>query len=224
MQKGNSDSKNIMRVYYLTSAEYAISNIALNRLKISRYQDLNDPFELIAADSSAREIRKELRGIKKEIEQRQGIICFSDSWSNPLLWGHYADKHRGIALGFDIPESMLHKVKYKKGLSTITIDKCKDKAFIERLSLTKFKDWEYESERRLHIDLRSLSDENGLYFKSFSEDIKLKEVILGVKCSIPISLVRHLFKERNEVVNVIQSRIAYKNFKVVTNHTITDNQ
>ncbi|ECC9552470.1 Protein of uncharacterised function (DUF2971) [Salmonella enterica subsp. salamae] len=222
MQKGSSNLKDTMRVYYLTSAEYAISNIALNRLKISRYQDLNDPFELIAANSSDREIRKELRGIKKEIEQRQGIICFSDSWSNPLLWGHYADKHRGIALGFDIPKTMLHEVKYKEGLSPITIEKCKDDAYIERLSLMKFKDWEYESERRLHIDLRNLSPESGLYFKSFADDLKLRQVILGVKCSIPIALVRNLFKEKNKSVDVIQSRIAYKTFKIVPYRKVTD--
>ncbi|EBL7063685.1 DUF2971 domain-containing protein [Salmonella enterica] len=222
MQKGSSKSKDIMRVYYLTSAEYAISNIALNRLKISRYQELNDPFELIAADLSDREIRRKIRAIKKEIEQRQGIICFSKSWSNPLLWGHYADKHRGIALGFDIPKSMLHEVDYKKGLSPITIDNCKDKEYIEKLSLTKFEQWEYEGERRLHIDLRELDDEAGLYFESFSDTLKLKQVILGVKCNIPISSVRNLFKRKDDAVDVIKARIAYKNFRIVPNLTITN--
>ncbi|KLV52803.1 DUF2971 domain-containing protein [Citrobacter sp. MGH104] len=222
MQKGSSKLKNTMRVYYLTSAEYAISNIALNRLKISRYQELNDPFELIAADLSDRKIRREIRAIKKEIEQRQGIICFSKSWSNPLLWGHYADKHRGIALGFDIPRSMLHEVDYKKGLSPITIDNCKDKAYIEKLSLTKFEQWEYEAERRLHIDLRELNDEAGLYFESFSDSLKLKQVILGVKCNIPLSSVRNLFKGKNEAVDVIKARIAYKNFRIVPNLTVTN--
>ena len=55
MQKGSSNLKDTMRVYYLTSAEYAISNLALKRIKVSRYQDLNDPFELLAADLRSEE-------------------------------------------------------------------------------------------------------------------------------------------------------------------------
>lgn len=206
-----------MRVYYLTSAEYAISNIALKRLKVSRYQDLNDPFELLAADLSDKKIRKELRKIKKEIESTQGIICFSTTWNNPLLWGHYADKHKGIALGFDIPRIRLHKVEYETGLSKITLSKCSDKNYIKKLSLTKFEDWDYENEYRLHIDLTLQKEESGLYFEPFSEFLNLKEVILGVKCNIPISSMRTLFEEKNERVKVIQSRIAYRDFKVVEN-------
>ena len=40
--------KGIRRLYHLTSAEYAISNIVFNRLKVARFSDLNDPFELSA--------------------------------------------------------------------------------------------------------------------------------------------------------------------------------
>jgi hypothetical protein len=36
-----------MRVFYLTGAQFALSNLALRRVKISRFEDLNDPFELL---------------------------------------------------------------------------------------------------------------------------------------------------------------------------------
>lgn len=39
-----------MRVYYFSNTEYTISNLALKRLKVSRFSQLNDPFELLAAD------------------------------------------------------------------------------------------------------------------------------------------------------------------------------
>jgi len=32
-----------MRVYYLTGAQFAISKLALRRIKIARFKDLNDP-------------------------------------------------------------------------------------------------------------------------------------------------------------------------------------
>lgn len=221
MQKGSSNSKDTMRVYYLTSAEYAISNLALKRIKVSRYQDLNDPFELLAADLSDKTVRGQLRKIKKKIEDEQGIICFSTTWNNPLLWGHYADKHRGIALGFDIPKSMLQKVEYEKDLSKITLEKCSDENYIKELSLTKFEHWSYEDEYRLHINLNLENEDSGLYFKYFSNEIDLKEVILGVKCTVPISSMRKFFEEKNEKVKVIKSRIAYKDFKIVENRLAT---
>ncbi|EOZ1376038.1 MULTISPECIES: DUF2971 domain-containing protein [Enterobacteriaceae] len=224
MLKGSSKSNDTMRVYYLTNAEYAISNIALKRIKVSRYQDLNDPFELLAADLSDKNVRKELRKIKRKIEDEQGIICFSTTWDNPLLWGHYADKHRGIALGFDIPKSMLQKVEYEKDLSKVTLEKCSDEIYIKKLSLTKFEHWKYENEYRLHIDLKLESEDSGLYFKYFSNDLKLREVILGVKCTVPISSMCKFFEEKNEKVEVIKSRIAYKDFKIVKNKLATRNK
>ncbi len=26
------------------------------------------------------------------------------AWSNPVIWAHYGDKHRGLCLGFEVPE------------------------------------------------------------------------------------------------------------------------
>ena len=35
--------------YHFAPAEFAVSDIALSRLKVAKFSDLNDPFELIAA-------------------------------------------------------------------------------------------------------------------------------------------------------------------------------
>jgi hypothetical protein len=42
------------------------------------------------------------------------MLCFSRDWHNPVQWSHYADKHRGICLGFDVPDSLLVPVQYTK--------------------------------------------------------------------------------------------------------------
>ncbi|NDP48093.1 MAG: DUF2971 domain-containing protein [Sulfuriferula multivorans] len=93
-----------MRLYHLTTAEYAISNIGLRRLKIARFGDLNDPFELLAAELEDKDFRKAVKSWKNEFHNTKGLLCFSESWHNPVLWSHYADKHRGVCLGFDIPD------------------------------------------------------------------------------------------------------------------------
>src|SRR5262249_37228952 len=106
-------SPNLQRVYHLTTAEHAISNIALGRLKLARFSDLNDPFELIAANFREREVRKIVRSFKSAFDAQTGLLSFSEDWVEPLLWSHYAARHRGICLGFNIPRNLLEAVQYQ---------------------------------------------------------------------------------------------------------------
>jgi hypothetical protein len=87
-----------MKLYYLTPARYALSALALRRLKIARLAELNDPFELLAVDAETPLHREFFRRVKEKINATHGVLCFSRSWKNPVLWGHYADKLRGVAL------------------------------------------------------------------------------------------------------------------------------
>jgi hypothetical protein len=38
------------RLYYLTGPDHAVSNIVFSRIKLSRFADLNDPFELLGTN------------------------------------------------------------------------------------------------------------------------------------------------------------------------------
>ena len=96
-----------MKVYHFLSAQNAISDIALKRIKISRIGQLNDPFELLAVDLRDPRDKVALENWKNELDEQFGLICFCAHWSNPLMWGHYADSHKGIALGFEIQEDLL---------------------------------------------------------------------------------------------------------------------
>jgi hypothetical protein len=151
-----------MRVYNLTTAQFALSNIALRRLKVARFKDLNDPFELLAVDVADFDLRVGISAKKEQIDETEGLVCFSKCWRNPLLWSHYADKHRGIALGFDVPDHLLQSVKYIEGLKKINIrdvktDQSTIDEFLERLRYTKFIGWSYENEiRHNHFIARNL--------------------------------------------------------------------
>ena len=146
-----------MRVYYLTGAQYALSNIALRRIKIARFEDLNDPFELLGADLGQERFRPALRAMRKDINSRRGLVCFSKAWSNPLLWGHYAHKHTGICLGFDVRKEDLAPVIYAKALLRIEADEKNapilSDEIVNKLQRTKYFDWRYEREMRLFVDL-----------------------------------------------------------------------
>ena len=77
-----------MRVYYLTSSEYALNNIALRRIKVARFADLNDPFELLATEMSDKDFRVAMKSWKNDFHKTKGLLCFSEDWKNPVLWSH----------------------------------------------------------------------------------------------------------------------------------------
>ena len=66
-----------MIVYHFTSAEYGISNIANKRLKVAEIDKLNDPYDLMAFDTSDRGIRNAFNSTKAAFAEIHGITCFS---------------------------------------------------------------------------------------------------------------------------------------------------
>lgn len=215
-----------MRLYYFTSAEFGISNIALRRLKVSRFHDLNDPFELLAVNIGERESRAPVRAARDRLNEGSGLICFSRTWSNPLLWGHYAAKHSGICLGFDVEDHRVEPVIYAKEPMKIPVDpKTGEPKFsvdiVNRLKRTKFADWKYEDEVRLFLFLDEAQLEGGLHFLPFGADLVLREVLLGPRCTVPLDGVRRLVAASSPRVSVVKTRIAYQSFNVVEHRAVT---
>lgn len=67
-------------------------------------ESLNDPFDGIS-NSVRQTVETQFRSSTGEIhnteEDRQwGVVCFSESWSNPTMWAHYADNCRGNCYGY----------------------------------------------------------------------------------------------------------------------------
>jgi len=215
-----------MNVYYLTPSQFALSNIALRRLKIARISDLNDPFELMAMVVRNERDLATFHRLKSELNKDNGLLCFARSWENPVMWGHYADRHTGIALGFEAQESLFKTVQYAKNPFAVTIDPLTDlprptEAEVEKLLSTKFHDWAYENEVRVFVNLDHSTKESGLYFYPFDEKLTLREVILGPKCELPIDRIRELVKSFEPPVRVVKSSIALGTFNVVENSLAT---
>jgi len=209
----------LIRLYHLTSAEFAVSNIVFGRVKIAIFQDLNDPFELLSPNFKDKVTRKIIHNFKKEYGSHTGLLCFSGNWTNPVLWSHYGAKHHGICLGFDLERKPPKRVVYQDerivtnfgGLSSKDVDK----NLSELLLCTKFKHWEYEEEYRLLLQLKDAVEEGGLYFHPIGKGLDLKEVILGPLCSLPLNEIRKLADARQPGTTVFKSRLAFKSFDVV---------
>jgi len=209
-----------MQAYHFLSALNAVDNLKERRIKISRLEDLNDPFELMWMELPDKEDRKAFRKAKKNISAEYGVICFSKDWSNPVLWSHYAEKHRGVCLGFDIPDDSVIHVQYtakrpvwniRDGFGRVTIDKKSMNVLLE----TKYKAWEYEDEIRILVELKE-QDKIELYFKEFDKNFVLREVVLGARCQKDMAEeVQSALRNYEKGVNLIQGRLSFKSFKIV---------
>lgn len=142
-----------------------------------------------------------------------GIVCFSDSYNSPLMWGHYANNHTGICLCFEIKRNKLIKVKYKnkRELSGSVLTKSK-----KELSI-KSTDWAYEKEYRISCRLTEAEQTNHEHFFVPFQDlnIELKEVILGVRNYTNINaLQRTLDSKYDKKVLIYGTRLSRTYFKI----------
>lgn len=202
-----------MRLYYFTTAHFGLVAIRDRRLKIARLHELNDPFEFLSADQSDRERRVLLRQTKATLSETKGLLCFSKSWRNPVLWGHYAEKHRGIALGFDVPSSHAQQISYVNSRSTWPSEI--GEPFIHQLLFTKFAHWSYEDEYRVYVHLDTQL--NGLYFVDFSESLQLRQIIVGCESMLSRSDIESALADRKKGIEVFKARPAFKSFRMVRN-------
>jgi len=199
-----------MRAYHFVSATHALENVRRRRLKIATFTDLNDPFELWAVAQPDPTLPRGLRRWKQEISRKYGVLCFSTDWQNPVMWSHYADKHRGIALGFDINQDIIKEVRYRK---TRPVFHTADESTLHTLLYTKHEDWQYEREVRIFARLNNQDPTSGLYFGDFTPALVLREIITGPLCTTTKQMIQEVLQDEN--VRITKGRLAFNTFRVV---------
>jgi hypothetical protein len=203
-----------VRAYHLLSSHHALDNLRHRRLKIAQLNDLNDPFDLWALAQPDRKLRMALRLYRREFSLRFGVVCFSLSWQNPLLWSHYGDRHRGMALGVDLNPAKCRKVRYVKTRPQL---RTVDLAVANKLLSTKYIDWKYEQEVRMFTNLSDIDPDSKLYFVDFGEDCALREVIVGPLGEVTKHNLREVLGDFNpDEIKLTKARLAFNSFRVVT--------
>ena len=211
------------RVYHMMEARWARVAIENRRLKVSRFGDLNDPFELFALNRHSQAARKASRRFAADFNETTGLLCFGEDWSSVVMWSHYAEKHKGICLGFDVRRSLLQDVEYEDRRIRLALGDDPASATLsttlqKQLTCTKAKAWAYEEEFRRFIDLRdTVADAEGRRFIGFDEDMRLAEVVLGERCVENLDGVRELLKTMWPSAVAFKARLAYRSFRVVVN-------
>lgn len=207
-----------MRLYHFTTQTYGLMALRNRRLKIARVDDLNDPFEFLSWDVRDPLTRARMRAWKAAQNAEWGLVCFSRKWSNPLLWGHYAAKHQGMALGFDVPDTDLYSpVKYRPRRIPFPQGRELDGRDLEAVLLTKFTAWRYESEYRCFCRLADAVQDGGLYFEPFSETLRLGQVIVGDAATVSRAELADALGDEAQRVETFKARAAFGSFEVVRN-------
>lgn len=210
-----------MKLYHFLSAQYGLAAIRDQRYKISTFNELNDPFELYAPNLTDPRIRDTFLANKKKLARIMDLLCCSKSWYSSLLWSHYADKHRGVALELDVEDSVISEISYADQRPEITssmldgLSRPDPRGTVGGIVLhTKASDWAYENEARIQFDIRHLKKNQGLIFMPFTDEIKLAGLVLGPLCFLSNEdIYKSLPGDKSIIIR--RSKIAVDSFDVV---------
>jgi hypothetical protein len=213
-----------MDVYYLTEERWALSNLEKGRIKVSRIDNLNDPYDFLLNLMSHNRI--DPMEIRQHLNENYGMICFSECFHNPVYWSHYAGKHQGVCLKFEIDEKLLDKVEYVSEPPPVWLYgdlRGGDWNEIFYALRYKFDGWSYEKEWRYILSLDNLKKENidgtDTYFNDFGKKLKLKEVIFGGKFNGNASRFVDLIRKYPDV-KLFQSSVNVDEYHVVRGYLL----
>ena len=182
----------------LNNYKYFVDIILKNRLYASKYKDLNDPMEgqYLYGDGELNEtIRDKLRNDKGDLR----ICSLSRTKNNELMWSHYTNGQRGVAIGVRIDnlQNTVKPVQYK-GIAKINANEYNDQTAIEILS-NKLGVWEYEQEERAFI--------RGKHYIN----VEVIEIITGrVMSPQDYSFLRELVQLVNPNIKIIKAETVMK--------------
>lgn len=86
------------------------------------------------------------------ILDKVGVFCLTEAWDNELLWAHYADGHRGVAIEFDSSLGLFavaQHITYTDDAPIINRVIDSPCVMVEKSMLTKGLVWSYEREWRV---------------------------------------------------------------------------
>lgn len=210
-----------MRLYYMTTLETLEEHVLPEmRVRVSTFDTVNDPFELLAMSQSSKDERRRFRWLYQHWVGTLGFVSMGENWKSPLMWAHYAKNHTGACLGIEVPAFRVSKVSYKPERLRLVLDASKlktaiDDEIVRTVVTTKFKEWEYEHEWRMLVRLGDADAETGMHYVDFTPDFELREIIMGARCVRSMSAIRkQVFGNTGEII-LKKARPAFQTFSMV---------
>ncbi|WP_206675251.1 DUF2971 domain-containing protein [Mariprofundus sp. NF] len=169
---------------------YFVDIVLNKRFYAAPYFDLNDPMEGHYLYNSG-ELDSDVRDLIKSQKEKLRICSLSKVADNELMWSHYAEGHRGVAIGVTVNESK-HAVVPVDYDGPLQIERVGiHNATAQEILSHKLKVWSYEEEVRVFI-------RNKQYV-----DVKVEEVLLGRSMSKQdIGFIKKLIASVDESIEV----------------------
>jgi hypothetical protein len=212
-----------MRAYKFLNERFGLKSLYEKRLKQSRVNELNDLFELTPFDLKDPTIRNTFIQTRGDLNEEKGLVCFSSGWRDPVIWAHYSDNHRGLCLGFDIPDAGgdVDDVGYVSYVerpltfpnSFLQLDDAERYKIVRKTLFTKSINWEYEHEVRWWGPLAP--EENGLRFLEFDDTLRIVEVIIGARCGLTPSNITRALGALTSDVKIAKAGVAHDRFEMI---------
>jgi hypothetical protein len=164
-----------------------------NRLYAARYKDLNDPMEgqyYYQSGTLSQSVRNKILQEKGELR----ICSLSRVNNNELMWSHYTNGQRGVAIGVEIDRNKysVRPIQYN-GIASIRQQDFSDQTAMEILG-HKLEVWSYEQEERAFI-----RDKHFI-------DVKVKTIITGRAMSPQdFGFIRDLINHINPNIEIIKA-------------------
>jgi hypothetical protein len=192
-------------VRYDINPEKQLKDFYFNVIK-ARYKDRSDKEIREFSKRYVHEGEVDPKSFKKndskyfeKLNERMGVLSLSSQNNDILMWGHYANSHKGFCVGFDTSELLktqnvdfIGKVDYCPDFPII-IPNGETEYQFEKQIFSKWDKWKYEDEYRLtknHIKNRTIEIHESAY----------KELILGFQMPK---------KERKQLKTIVKKKFPH---------------
>lgn len=171
--------------------------ILKERLYAAPYFDLNDPMEgRYLYSQSGGSIDEDMRRLLKGEKDKIRICSLSRNPNNELMWSHYAEGHKGVAIGVEVNRGKyeVRPIEYD-GLHRVGIHNFHADSATDVLS-HKLDVWQYEEEERVFVR------NNKQYV-----NVKVREIICGSRMSTQDKgFITDLVEKINPDIEIINAR------------------
>lgn len=146
-------------IYKYMSSDYILNTLRDNYLFFNSFSNFNDPFDCninlfdfnkeVDSKTGLRKLKDKEKQFQKELNSYK-ICCFTRTQNNLLMWGHYANSHKGVCLGFSAESSDLNALDmhYTKEFTKANFFPF-DEDKLHHVFYSKSFEWEYEQEMRV---------------------------------------------------------------------------
>ena len=196
-----------------------LRSIMNNTLWCSNTKEFNDPVDPYIRNDKNESSNQFYNYLLERIK----VACLTTHNDNTLMWSHYADKHKGICIEYDISQLqnnnnfILKKIDYNLSMllfdlkNEILLDNNKSIKSIIDLFTVKSKEWEYEDEYRILFYDEENKNPNGTLI-----NLPIKSICFGIQTSredkeLIYNIVNSINEKRldynNDIIKLYQAEL-----------------